>query len=212
MSSRGWLLGAGAFALLASACAGGQSGVELDPGPLCNVMARGTVAPDQVTANGTVELLAAEVEQPTSVPMHVFDHPGGGPGVDTTLTLVASVDRSSGQDVQRVSGGGVPDACRTLLTARAVLHFDAADGSYSEVFDGTIEKDGEQAWFSATIPLQEHRGTLDLTALAKNYSNPVLNVRTRLGSMPSGELSLEGDANDSDPNTVAGPAGLAAWP
>jgi hypothetical protein len=105
------------------------------------------------------------------------------------------------------------DSCEALLTARAVLHFDAADGSFMDVFDGTIEKGGGQTSYSTSLVLQQHRGTFDLTALAsKNYVNPVLHVMTTLGSMPSGRLVLEGDSRDNNPNIVATTAFIAEWP
>src|SRR5436190_1161450 len=103
MTSRGWLSRAGAFGLLASGCVGGQSGTELSPAPSpCEVALR-AVQPGDMTAIGTVEALAAEVEQAASVPMRIFVHEGEGPDLDTTLTLVASVARASGQVVGQVS-------------------------------------------------------------------------------------------------------------
>jgi hypothetical protein len=82
-----------------------------------------------------------------------------------------------------------------------------------DVFDGRVEKGGGQISFSTTLVLQQHQGTLDLTALAnKNYANPVLHLMTTLGSMPSGRLFLDGDALGRDPNIAVTSAAIAEWP
>jgi hypothetical protein len=214
MTSRGRLFWAGASCLLALSCVGGQSGTELAPNiPRCNVTQSRSVAAGEVLDIGTVEELAAEVEQAQSVPMRVFVHEGDRSFFDTTLTLTPSVDRTSGYLVEGPGNSSDdPEACGSVLTVRAVVHFDADDGSFMDVFDGTIEKEPTSTRFSATLPLKEHRGTVDPTTLAKkNYTSPVLEIVTTLGSAPAGRLVLGGSDGDAQQNTSPTSAPIAEW-
>jgi hypothetical protein len=213
MPSRGRLFWAGASCLLASSCAGGQSGTELEPAPpRCNVTQSRPVAAGEVLDIGTVEGLAAEVEHAQS-PMRFVGYEGGGSSFGTTLTLSPSVDRASGYFVEGpVNSSYHPEDCGPVLTVHAVVQFEADDGSFMDVFDGTIEKRPTSTSFSAKLPLKEHRGTVDLTTLAKkSYANPVLEIITTLGSAPAGRLVLDGSDGESQQNTSPTSASIAEW-
>lgn len=194
MTSRGWLFAAWGSGFLASACLGGQSGTEADPAGGCGFPG------SRPADSAEVDALAAEVESATSVPMKVHTHDAGIS--DTTLTLTISVNRASGRLSERgVDLLGNRTSCGVFLTAGAILHFDAADGSFMDVFEGTIEKGEGQILFTAPLRVDEHRGTLDLTALGKGSGNQFVDINTTLGSMPSGHLFFDGAFGD-----------IAQWP
>jgi hypothetical protein len=165
------------------------------------------VDPDEMTNVGTVENLASIVEPAASVPMILFAEVGEAP--HTTLTLAATVERTSGQLLVRTPPGTAKDRCDPLLRVQAVVHFDTADGSFADVFEGTIEGGDGQIRFTGTLPFPQHRGTLDLTTRKKNYVNPRFDITTTLGPMPSGKLFVNGD--DPGPNVVATSSPVAEW-
>jgi hypothetical protein len=204
MTSWGWLFRAAMFGLLASACAGGQSGTETEDPSGCYAPSR-AVAPNEMTSAGSVEALAASVERAATVPVHVSD--AGGSTFDAVLTLTTSVDRHSAFiDERRSDDPAGSRPCSRFLRVRAIVHFDTTDGSFAEVFDGTLEKSGGQAVFFAALPLDEHAGTFDLTSLVQNTR--FLRIRTTLGSQPSGQLFFDGGSVAVPPDTVP----IANWP
>jgi hypothetical protein len=99
-----------------------------------------------------------------------------------------------------------------VLAIHAALHFDASDGSFSDVFEGTVEKDASRVSLSAQLAADKHRGTYDLTSPARNYQNPVLKVSTTLDSWVSGSLILDEDRMVREPSGDIATIVLANWP
>jgi hypothetical protein len=197
--------------LTLAACSG-QSGTEGEETIPCVLLSTEAVSADAATPVGTPNEVVAQVAGAKQAPARWWSHAGGQTQNDTELTVEAVVEISSARFLTREAEDPAGDfSCPDLLEMDASLRFETADGTFDEVFVGTLSRSESSIEMRATLPAASLAGSYDDSALVGSYEDPVYTVRTSLDT-PQGHLSLEGTDDDPSDNEVPVSAMIAEWP
>jgi hypothetical protein len=211
-NSRCWILAAlwGAVG-----CSSGQSGADFQ-GTVCVVVDSAVTGADQATPVGTPSDLVALATGEQHLSLQWYGHTDPPKLHETVFTMEVLPEVASARYLAQMPAlaGQSGLSCPDMLTIDATLRLDTADGVFAERFAGTLRKEAPfgVVSFEGTLPAGDLQGSYDDTEIAAGFVNPLYVVRSTLKPDVRGNLFMNGEDPDNDPNTIKGSPFIAEWP